>query len=308
MNDIVDTQNQDTQKELLAAARQKYTEVKRTAKHQFYLAVCLPVFLTLLAATMKNTAIMQWAGISTYDISTWVALYCLCATFIDQIVFNRMIDNGKELAAQIQERFDTIVFSLPWNQVICGEKPSNEDVSQLLRRFKANPINKMEDLVDWYNPQIATLRKDRGILLSQRMNLYWDKSLREGANKQVIILTALWVGILVLGSLLYKLTLIDFIVAILIPVSPVVLFATKLVSDNRKSIATVSRVKGTIENSWDNASQRGVEINELRAIQDRIFDHRKTNRPISDKLYWSKKSQYEDDAGYNIEKMIQEIK
>ena len=79
------------------------------------------------------------------------------------------------------------------------------------------------------------------------------------------------------------------------------------ISDNNKSIANLTRLKEVLESAWMDATGQGITIAKLREVQNEIYQHRKTNRPISDRFYWKQKDEFEGDAQYSIEEMIAEL-
>jgi len=307
MNNINSKQNKTTATDMIAALRQKYTDVKWISNWQFYIAVVVPVALTLVAIVLKSEIITSSIGKELYDVSAVVAIVCLIITVFDFLVFTKSIDDGKELAAKIQERFDTLIFDMPWNEVIAGTKPSSEEINQLRRKYLLLNNSDTSALVDWYNPQVSSVEHEKGILLCQRMNLYWDVALRKVAIKQVKVISITWLATVIVIGLFQNMTLLAFIVSTLIPLLPVCLYALKLISDNTKSIETLTRLKELLEKAWNDVLQRSIDQRMLREIQNEIFTHRKTNRPVSDKFYWKRKDTYEEDAQYTIEKMIEDI-
>ena len=310
MNDIEKRQNESFSVELISSFRQKYSDVKFLSSVQLWFVVYISISLTVLTAILNSSTFMTYFGWNTVDISMFVALYCLLITFVDSLSLTKWIDEGKELAARLQEKFDCYVYSMFWNNILCDEEPSIEVVHQLNQRFLSKPKNDVSKLLDWYNPKVGSIELGRGVLLCQRMNLNWDKNLRETVNRRVQLLSAIWFVILVVLSLVNGITLMTFIISVLVPFVPVFVFSYKLVQDNKRSIANLLRYKGELNKVWaesTGSSSRVIDQSMLRNIQNEIYIHRKSNRPISDKFYWKTKQENEDEALFTIDKLISNL-
>jgi hypothetical protein len=310
MNDINNKQNENFSITLIASFRQKYTDVKRVAKLQLWLVVYFSVFLTVMGALLKNTALMQDLNFEPQDISLFIAMYCLLITFLDTLFFSKWIDDGKELAAKLQEKFDCYVYSMPWNGILCGDEPSIETIHKLNKKFLSNSKNKPNDLNDWYNTKVSSVDIEIGVLLCQRMSLNWDKNLRTSVNSRVTIFALLWFAVLFLLSVVNKWTVASFVIDVLIPFVPVFVFSHKLVKDNRASIDNLTRYKAELNNVWERSKDNTATctiLDDLRPIQNEIYTHRKMNRPVSDKFYWKTKHSNEDEAQFTIEQLISEL-
>jgi ABC-type multidrug transport system fused ATPase/permease subunit len=306
-NDISIKQNQETSISMIAAFRQKYADVKRLSFVQTVLSVWLPIFLVLLALALNSQKLTASLGIAQVDIAVYVSFYCVVIALTDLIIFSKFIEDGKELAAKIQERFDTNVLGLPWNSTLVGPKPDAEVIYRLKNDFLNNKQNKRNDLVDWYNPKVESVSHDVGVLLCQRMNLYWDKSLRQIVNDRVFIALVFWSIFTLTVALNQDLSLQTLFLSVICPLLPILSYSIKLIIDNKKSISTLSRLKDMLEEAFAEASSQKLTNEKLREVQNEIYQHRKTNRPISDRFYWKLKSDYEDDAQYSIEQSIAQI-
>ncbi|ALS99773.1 S-4TM family putative pore-forming effector [Lacimicrobium alkaliphilum] len=306
-NDINRNQNIERSINMIAAFRQKYSEVKRLGFIQVLMSVWIPIFLALLALALKSQIITGMLGISHRDISVYVSIYCVFIALADLFLFNRLIDSGKELAAKIQEQFDTSVFGMPWNTTLAGIKPDDEIINSLKNKFYRVNSNKREHLTNWYNPKVADVDKNKGVLLCQRMNLYWDKAIRETVNERTLISLVCWCTFVLVVALIQDLSLQTFLLTAVCPLIPILIYSLKLITDNRKSITTLTRLKEVLESTWMDATNRHLTLAKLREVQNEIYQHRKTNRPISDRFYWKRKDDFENDAQYSIEQMIDEI-
>lgn len=306
-NDINTKQNQDIAINMIAAFRQKYSDVKRLSLLHVSMTVWLPILLALLTLALKSQSITGFIGIPIIDLSVYLSLYCVFVVLADLFVFNKFIESGKESAAKIQERFDANVLGLPWNTTLVGPKPDAEIIYRLKNAFFKAKGNKREDLVDWYNPKVSGVNHYQGVLLCQRMNLYWDKALRETVNDRVFIALLCWCAFILAVAINQDLTLKTLLLTIICPLLPILSYSIKLISDNKKSISNLTRLKELLESAFIEANNQALTLEKLREVQNEIYQHRKTNRPISDRFYWKRKNDYEGDAQYSIEQLIDEV-
>jgi len=238
---------------------------------------------------------------------SYVAIYCVLIVFIDFLIISQYIDRGKEFAAKIQEVFDVNLYKIAWNEVLVGTKPSNEEVNELRKRYLRKNSNDILPLKDWYNPKVSTVGPLEGALLCQRTNLFWDKKLREEVNKRVLVWTGLLSVIYVTASVFQEATVEAFLIMAVIPITPLALYAFRLVKGNGKSIKHLESLKIILDKAWSDASLNLLSEELLRKVQNEIFAHRKNNFPISDALYLRLKKKFEDDSKYNVEKMIDDL-
>ncbi|MBU2878743.1 MULTISPECIES: S-4TM family putative pore-forming effector [Aliiglaciecola] len=306
-NEINSRQNHESSINMIAAFRQKYSDVKQLSFIQMLMSVWVPIVLALLALALKNQLIVGFLGIPQLDVTIYVSFYCIVIALADLFLFNNFIETGKELAAKIQELFDTNVLGLSWNKTLAGPKPDGEVIYNLQKAFYKVKSNKREHLSNWYNPKVANISHNKGALLCQRMNLYWDKSLRETVNQRVFISLLCWCVFIMIIALNQDFSLRTLLLTVICPLLPILSYSVKLISDNRKSISTLTRLKELLESAWADAANQALTIERLREVQNEIYQHRKTNRPISDRFYWRRKDDFEGDAEYSIEQMITDI-
>ncbi|MCF2948795.1 S-4TM family putative pore-forming effector [Paraglaciecola aquimarina] len=306
-NEINSMQNYDSSINMIAAFRQKYSDVKQLSFIQMLMSVWMPIVLALFALALKSQLIVGFLGIPQLDVTIYVSFYCIVIALADLFLFNSFIETGKELAAKIQELFDTNVLGLPWNITLAGPKPDGEVIYNLKNTFYKVKCNKREHLINWYNPKVANVSHNKAVLLCQRMNLYWDKSLRETVNQRVFISLLCWCVFIMIIALNHDLSLRTLLLTVICPLLPILSYSIKLISDNRKSISTMTRLKELLESAWADAANQELTIEKLREVQNEIYQHRKTNRPISDRFYWKRKDDFEGDAEYSIEQMITDI-
>lgn len=306
-NDINYKQNQEHSINMIAAFRHMYSNVKRLSLIQVSLSVWVPIGLALVTLMLKNQSLTTKLGFGAIDISLYVSFYCVAIALADLFLFTKFIDAGKEIAAKIQERFDTSVLGLPWNDTLVGAKTDMEDIYSLHRKFFRSSENRKDDLVNWYNPKVSTVDHNKGVLLCQRMNLYWDKSLREAVNNRVFLALLIWC-LFIFGVALYQdLSVSTLFLTVICPLLPILSYAIKLIKDNQASIATLTRLKSLLEAAWNDATNNSLTLEKLREVQNEIYQHRKTNRPISNRFYWKLKNEYEESAQYSIEQMITDL-
>ena len=88
-NDIDSKQNQVDSITLIAAFRQKYSDIKRLSLLQVILSVWFPVILALVALILKSQTITSFIGITVQDVSIYVAFYCVAIALADLFLFTK---------------------------------------------------------------------------------------------------------------------------------------------------------------------------------------------------------------------------
>jgi hypothetical protein len=73
----------------------------------------------------------------------------------------------------MQEKLDVHLFDLPWNAVLVGDEPSEEEVGRLSRRFRGDEAS----LRDYY--LVAAVAAPHDVLFCFEQNLAWGSRVRQ---------------------------------------------------------------------------------------------------------------------------------
>ena len=118
--EIVQKQNMDDMLRCLAAQRYLYSSAKILFFWQLIFSTIVVVILSLLNL-YKN-------------ISWMMAAYGSLIAIIDVTFWSSLIKRKKEKAAKIQELFDTSVLNIKWNNILVGERPTDEEIFRYSER------------------------------------------------------------------------------------------------------------------------------------------------------------------------------
>jgi len=275
MNNILINQNKKENIQRLAAQRQLYKTAKNILVLQIILTVPVTIFFSLLKL-IPETAV-------GFNIAAFAAVYGILLALIDLFVFNHFINLHRTDAAKVQELFDCDVYEMDWNNVFVGKKPQQETVNTFARKYVDVPGS---PLSDWYPIEIAQMPREMAILTCQKTNLYYDSSLRKKYKNLSILI-----------SLSTHITLQSFIVQILAPFLPVFILTSKIIIDHSKAIKSASEFHQSLDSVVD--PHNLPSIDRLRAVQDKIYCHRKDSPLIPDFFYDKKRANLETEMHEN---------
>ncbi len=250
--------------------------------------IVLVVILGLAASVVDNKGFSQL--IPYIVLITW---------FVDQQVLKRKESALKTEAATIQEYFDCYVFDLPWPHHKGVMRPTEDRVNQLSRLAERSP-QLTSELADWYTPNAIPDDPILAVIHCQRMNCWYDVSLRQ---KWIRVLKILFwiIAVLVLG--LSVLTGITVAKLAAITASNIRVLAWGL-DENGNQGAAMQRIRGihrTLSNLTDN---RPISPSSVRYLQDDIFEYRRSNPPVPDWFYWLKRNRQEVESAVSCNKRL----
>lgn len=301
MNPIDSLQNKEESISKLSAMREAYSGSKSILLVNLYLSVVAATLLSFVTLALNSQEITSLVGLQKRDISTWASSYGILIALLDVFLMSRIIKSKRELGAIIQEDFDTSVFQIPWNHILVGERPSPERIYELKQKYlkRDNP----ETLSNWYPVDDQNLAGDPvSIIICQRTNLEWDSSLRRAAQLLSSLGLALSFISLVAVGIWLDVSLSQFVFSIFVPAFPLFLYGIKLFTEHSQSISRTTQVKGHAENIIQDIQTSNIDAETaartVRQLQDAIYTHRSTSRPISDRLHKFFKKGYEEKARY----------
>lgn len=279
---IADRQNRPENLELMAAARQLYSEAKRSRAARAWIAVVLAV--AGLAAT----------SLSSLEAQSAIAIASFIFLALSPLMKESETDKAG-VAASIQEQFDVVVLGLEGNEAL-GTRVTPEEAHAAAARFGTD----RSELKDWYQLGTArTLPEPLQALLCQRCNVVWDAQLRKRYGAAVLW-TAIAVTILslVLGAV-FGLTLSGY-VAGLVGVLPAVIHGVEVFAGHRRIGIRKNELAALAMALWDEALKRksAPPGKSLRCLQSEIFHSRATTLLVPDRVArWLRpKSQAESSA------------
>ena len=293
--EIVEKQNSLEMLICLAAQRQLYSTAKALFLWQLILSTVLVIVLSII-----NLCV---------NISWILAAYGFFIAIIYIMVVSPQIKKQKEKAAKIQEIFDTTVLNITWNDLLIGNKPSNEEIYRYSEKYKKRYLN-FESLKNWYSHSVSEINSSVAKIVCQRSSCVYDYSIRESfANAVLVVLLITLLSLLGVGFI-KGLTLQNFFLLIAFPFLPAIMLLIKTMKENTLSKETLDNVKKTAESIW-NKILLGEEIDinrKSRAFQDKIYLNRGNSPLIFDWYYYKKRNQLEKEMKFSVDQLVREYK
>lgn len=296
--DIFNTQNLDINIDKLLAQRRLYSNAKKVN----YFLISLTVIIPIIVSLITNLTIIE------INDKHWIyVLYTVIAIIMEKI-FEIYIDRCKKKAASIQEDFDTTIFPLPENELL-NTTFVDADIIRTYSRKDKNNAKKVEKVTNWYSKEIENIDTNIAILFCQRMNICYDQNIKKKYNILLIILSILTFIILLGFSLSNNFSLMKFMIEVILPSIPIFTFTYKEFNTNLESVDNLQKLREIIEENLNSISiNDSISIEELRRIQDRIYQNRILSPLIPDFIYSFLWSKLEDQMNYSVRTKIEAIR
>jgi len=276
---IFEHQNSPAKLKLLAAQRHFYTQAKHLQRWRVLgtigLAAIAPLIYYLLPESRMILAIIG-------------GVWLIVSRFVLEDIEAKKIKQ----AATVQEQFDVGLFSLPWNEVLVGDRVSPELINSAAADFKGDT----EKLKDWY-ADTGNIPYPLDVLLCQRSNLVWDWRLRRHYALIVSILTALLFGLGIALAISTNLTLLDYLLALLIPSLAALLNGVEVAKAHFKIAEEKERIEKKISAFWRSGLNNPSSITreQCRDVQDCIYTLRSKRPLVPDRWYAWLRDRYQID-------------
>jgi hypothetical protein len=278
---ILERQNSSENIQLLKAMRHNYDIAKLLFSIRIFVSISLPILSIIFTSLYKYKMIdFNLESYFTVIGSIWLGIY---------YGLKKMEDSRIETGAKIQEQFDTNVFNIDWNGVLVGQKVSPEDIQISSGKFKGD----VSKLKDWYTGLTAN-NHFVNVLLAQRSNLMWARSLKRNYSILITSLAAIYVvGTLFIGSAIDT-SLQDYMLIIFIPSLSILIY---IAETNDKLGSQVKLNTDLGEEIRSNIEQNQISIDKFlcRQYQDTIYINNRIGAVlIPEFLYWLRREK--DDA------------
>jgi len=295
-NGITSRQNLPENIRLLAAQRCLYSRAKRLAGLQAFVAGLTPVVGAIAIALKPNSDV-------------WAAFAGIVVALVDTIWLDPRQSKLRNLGASVQEDFDCNVLQLPWNSALAGRHPGPEDIHEAAAGHNPSSTAPLED---WYPRAVSELPLYQGRLICQRTNCWWDSKLRQRyANWVVGTVSLLSVCVFALG-LLNGMSLQKLVLAVMAPLLPAALWATREWRRQSETALESGRQKEDSESLWCHVVRGEVPESEVsrrsRELQDAILVRRRQGAPVFDWVYRCLRRKQEEQMNVGAQKMLDEIR
>lgn len=266
-NGINVRQNEEKSISMLAAQRQLYKDAKKYNEASVVLSIWIPLGLAVALIFLHNNT--QWAFVS-YVLSI--------ASMFFSMMADNYINKKKELAAFIQQKFDTYIYRMPWDSRLFGkDKNISREVAQYSKRILDNEDEKMK-LKNWYTSAAEENSLEDGILACQRENFSWDVGLRKRFKAaSIIVIALLCITIFAIG--IWRNETVFRLVCRFALVAPMFEWLMGTVRQINSDIINLDELDNHIN------SPEVKTMQDLQDIQKEIFNHRKQCFIIPDFFY-----------------------
>lgn len=211
---------------------------------------------------------------------------------IDQIVLKTQECRLKKEAAIIQEEFDCFVLDLPWPEYKGVSHPTPDRIKHLAS--KARNVPKIVDkLKDWYTPDAIPSDPDQARVHCQRINCWWDVSLRRKWKTFLRVIVWSFVAATILVAIVTGITVAELTA---LAASNFRLLAWGS-SEIGEQSAAIDQIDGIHRYVSSLSSEERISPTVCRQIQDEIFEHRCFNPPVPNWFYRLNRDKQELEAG-----------
>ena len=291
MKSIIEKENLQINIDRLDAQRYLYTKAKHISITSFILCAIIPVALVFLRLCFYDNDAF----------SKSVIIYSFFIILIEKVL-EFLSTRRRNTASRIQQLFDCQLFNLPWNEPLCGEQPTLEDI------YIAKTGKNINKLHDWYDPNIAILKHEYATIVCMRTNIVYDKNIRNLYHRII------WISILILASVFFIIGIVqnnnmwDWFINSLIPIMPFVSWFLDIHKHNIENLKVLTRIEKLINITFSKIREKGkITTKELSVIQDLIFIHRNSAYPIPNIFYKIIRNRLEKTTEYSVNQICEEI-
>ncbi len=267
MNDILTRQNIPNLIELLKAHKIVHQQCKN---FQIFDVICFVIALLFPLLIIKYPNFKH----TIYAFGAlWTIIYLLAEVF--------RINKAKQ-SAIILEQFDTELYTLQWNKVLCNDKLSIRKIIELSTKYSKNSCPK------WYSKKIDTsLPKEILTLLCQRVNISYATFQKQKYIILLSIVTALYYVIYIVIAFKHHARFFNFLAMLSSSISFLVYYMLNFIS-LKSYIKSKNKTLAMIDKELENFTQTKSSLpltETIRQIQDVIFIERTVPEKIPDWFY-----------------------
>jgi len=289
-------QNKEKQLRRLEAQRQLYSVAKKLFIFQLVLSVPIAILTAFLAMAFP-------------PLKGWVAIWGIFISILCKALLTPWQKKLQTDAAKIQETFDCDVLGIKWNEIKVGQYPAPELIKKYSDKYRSE---KMPTVRDWYPIEVADLPFYIGKVICQRSNCWWDASLRrQYANIVVTGLVIICVIAIVL-ALKKNLGLVDFVLNVIIPFFPAILFGHQQYHDHKETANRLDSIRAHFESLWQDILSGSLSKKRLeektRCLQNEIYDNRRNSPLVFDKIFKMLRNDYEKQMNHAASEYVSEAK
>src|SRR5438105_2857181 len=249
MNTIPEDQNSNKHLNQLGAASQFHLKGKRLVLLENILTLLIPL-LSFLINQFFDT------------FKPYAALYGILIAIIDPAVFERLRRDWIIQAAKIKELFDCQVLRLEWDNLVAGDQPGEEIIVEEAEHFKRNQ-QAFAKLKNWYPEIVGELPLCLARLACQRANFWWTSRLRSHYSVGIYIAGALMLIVIIVVGLAEHMTLEEFVISILAPLTPLFQTLIREYYKQREIISSFDNLMVHATRLWNGAINKQFSVDHL---------------------------------------------
>jgi hypothetical protein len=280
MNDILKLQNIPENLRYLKASRVLYNRAKRAFGIQILVTVGISIIFSFLKLIPKESL--------TFDLNACIGIGAILISIAEILFFNVYVSGLRTSGAKAQETFDCNIYGLPWNSINSGSQLEQYVIKESNSEYI---FDEKAPLDNWYDIDLKGLSKERAILLCQETNLFYDGKLREHFKKANVIFCILIFVLSLIIAVIADIKVSNYITAVLLPISPMIVLTLKIIMENRKSLTISTDLRKFVLQLKDR--QEEPTILELRGVQDKIFCNRKDSPLVPNWYYKLRRTRLE---------------
>lgn len=303
---ISQRQNHQENIKKLQAQRQMYSDIKFWMIFIVIVGVALPILVSFVTFAINNDYLSSRFHFEKKDIGYISAFIGIVTAFYVELHSN-LLKKSKEDAAKIQEKFDTDVFGLPWNNINVGDKPDTGLILHKSKKFiKKNP--NYNGFTDWYTHKAATFKYPESIAFCQQQNLCWDSSLRKSIVTISQITLCIIIMIIMILGLLNDFTLRNLLTNVVSLLLPICLFFYKIITEHNETINEMDRLRRINDDLIEMVISKSFcsedFLSKCSQLQTAIYNHRKSARPIPNWLHKKRKDEQEEESADRMQQYL----
>ena len=215
--------------------------------------------------------------------------------FVSRLLFEPVKQRYQLKGAAAQELFDCDVLAFPWNATLVRE-PADEEIRKASGSFPQ--ADDLERHRSWY-PTKVDLAWPESVLTCQRSNAVWARRQHHAYGIFLLVVSGMWGVAGIVLAIVHNTSLAEYLTTVALPSLPAVLDATELAKKHFLASGRRQHLEDETDRLLDNVG--GVSTDDLREIQDEIFELRRDAPPVAGWFYRILAKSYEQDMTYAAE-------
>jgi hypothetical protein len=268
---MIGSQNEVRALRLLLAQRKLYNRAKRWSFLRWIGFSVIGVAAPILTVVVPAAAVVVGAVAGV-----WI--------FLSRSWFSSVEQGLAAKAADIQEKFDQLVFAMPI-QVTRVPSASMEEIVRLTGDDQAVLLDAdKQQLKDWY-PFNDRVDSAASIAIAQRANAAYSERLLSDNATVWLATTLAWSGAAIISSLIVGLTLPQFLLGVVLPLLPALLDVWEQFRSTKRAGEVRRTMADDIEKAIRGQDDRELASEDLLLWQDRTYDLRRRSPQVPNLVY-----------------------